>query len=132
MSVTEATTRTLDAPAATLTYDVRSGGLADEVSIFLIGSPMAGFGSLAGHLPDRRLITHEPRGFERSTKDDPTTASTAVQHADGPHQAPAEGLGTQPVVVFPSGHGRVLGGKYGQSGDPDAFAAKPSDVLEER
>ena len=60
------------------------------------------------------------------------TAWTPVQHTDGPHQAPAEGLGTQPVVVFPSDHGRVLGGKYAQSGHPDAFAPKPSDVLEER
>jgi hypothetical protein len=45
--------------------------------------------------------------------------------------AVAELLGTRPVV-FPSGHGGFLGGEYGQSGDPDAFAAKLRDVLEER
>ena len=44
--------------------------------------------------------------------------------------AVAEGLGTQPVV-FPSGHGGFLGGEYGQSGDPDGFAAKLREVLEE-
>jgi hypothetical protein len=53
MTVTEATTRTLDAPGAMVTYGVRSGGSADEVPLFLIGSPMgaAGFGTLAGHFP---------------------------------------------------------------------------------
>ena len=83
MTVTEATTRTLDAPGATLTYDVWSGGSTDEVPLFLIGSPMgaAGFGTLAGHFPDRTLITCDPRGSERSTKDDPTTESTPEQHA---------------------------------------------------
>jgi pimeloyl-ACP methyl ester carboxylesterase len=38
-------------------------------------------------------------------------------------------LGTE-VVVFPSGHGGFLGGEYGQSGDPVAFAAKLRQVLE--
>ena len=42
--------------------------------------------------------------------------------------AVAEQLGTTPVV-FPSGHGGFLGGEYGQTGDPDAFAAKLRQVL---
>jgi pimeloyl-ACP methyl ester carboxylesterase len=42
----------------------------------------------------------------------------------------AERLGST-VVVFPSGHGGFLGGEYGQQGEPDAFAAKLRDVLEE-
>jgi hypothetical protein len=42
--------------------------------------------------------------------------------------AVAERLGTKPVT-FPSGHGGFLGGEYGQSGDPDAFAAKLREVL---
>jgi hypothetical protein len=32
-------------------------------------------------------------------------------------------------VTFPSHHGGFLGGEYGQSGDPDAFAAKLRQVL---
>jgi pimeloyl-ACP methyl ester carboxylesterase len=40
----------------------------------------------------------------------------------------AERLGTTPVT-FPSGHGGFLGGEYGQSGEPDAFAAKLREVL---
>jgi len=42
--------------------------------------------------------------------------------------AVAERLGTEPVV-FPSGHGGFLGGEYGQTGQPDAFAAKLREVL---
>jgi pimeloyl-ACP methyl ester carboxylesterase len=44
--------------------------------------------------------------------------------------AVAERLGTKPVS-FPSGHGGFLGGEHGQSGDPDAFAAKLREVLTE-
>jgi hypothetical protein len=42
--------------------------------------------------------------------------------------AVAERLGTEPVM-FPSGHGGFLGGEYGQTGEPDAFAAKLREVL---
>ena len=42
--------------------------------------------------------------------------------------AVAERLGTKPVS-FPSDHGGFLGGEYGQTGKPDAFAAKLHEVL---
>ena len=42
--------------------------------------------------------------------------------------AVAERLGTQ-AVIFPGGHSGFLGGEYGQTGDPDAFAATLRDVL---
>jgi pimeloyl-ACP methyl ester carboxylesterase len=42
--------------------------------------------------------------------------------------AVAERLGTKPVI-FPSDHGGFLGGEYGQTGQPDAFAAKLREVL---
>jgi pimeloyl-ACP methyl ester carboxylesterase len=42
--------------------------------------------------------------------------------------AVAERLGSQ-AVSFPSHHGGFLGGEYGQSGDPQAFAAKLREVL---
>jgi pimeloyl-ACP methyl ester carboxylesterase len=45
--------------------------------------------------------------------------------------AVAERLGTTPVT-FPSHHGGFLGGEYGWSGEPDAFAAKLREVLSER
>ena len=40
----------------------------------------------------------------------------------------AERLGTAPVP-FPSSHGGFLGGEYGQTGDPDAFAERLRTVL---
>jgi pimeloyl-ACP methyl ester carboxylesterase len=45
--------------------------------------------------------------------------------------AVAERLGTKPVI-FPSDHGGFLGGEYGQTGEPDAFAAKLREVLAAR
>jgi pimeloyl-ACP methyl ester carboxylesterase len=44
--------------------------------------------------------------------------------------AVAERLGVEPVV-FPSDHGGFLGGEYGQTGEPDAFAEKLRQVLSE-
>jgi len=43
--------------------------------------------------------------------------------------AVAERLGTEPVI-FPGDHSGFLGGEYGQSGEPDAFARKLRRVLE--
>ncbi len=42
--------------------------------------------------------------------------------------AVAERLGTTPVA-FPGGHDGFLGGEYGRTGDPEAFAATLRDVL---
>jgi pimeloyl-ACP methyl ester carboxylesterase len=42
--------------------------------------------------------------------------------------AVAERLGTPPVT-FPGDHGGFLGGEYGQTGEPDAFAATLREVL---
>lgn len=43
-------------------------------------------------------------------------------------RAVAELLGREPVA-FPGGHGGFLGGEYGQSGDPAAFAERLREVL---
>jgi hypothetical protein len=45
--------------------------------------------------------------------------------------AVAERLGTE-AVAFPGDHGGFLGGEYGQTGEPDAFAARLRDVLADR
>jgi hypothetical protein len=42
--------------------------------------------------------------------------------------AGAERLGTTPVT-FPGGHDGFLGGEYGRTGDPDAFATTLRKVL---
>ena len=106
--MTETTTRTLDAPGAVLTYDVRAAEGTTEPPLFLVGSPMgaAGFATLAGHFPDRTIVTYDPRGSERSTKADPTTESTPEQHADDLHRI-IQAVGRGPVDLFASSGGAV-------------------------
>jgi pimeloyl-ACP methyl ester carboxylesterase len=107
-TITEPTTKTLDAPGATVTYDVRSGGSGDGPVLFLIGSPMgaAGFGTLSGHFTDRTILTYDPRGVERSTKPDTMSESTPDEHADDLHRI-IEELGGGPVDLFASSGGAV-------------------------
>ena len=106
--MTEPITRTLDVPGATLTYDVRRNEDSSEPPLFLIGSTMgaAGFATLAGHFPDRTVITYDPRGAERSTKNDPSTASNPEQHADDLHRI-IDAVGLGPVDLFASSGGAV-------------------------
>lgn len=106
-TLTEPTTHTLDVPGATLTYDVRRVD-SPAPALFLIGSPMGagGFATLASHFTDRTVVTYDPRGVERSIKDDPTTESTPEQHADDVHRIIAE-LGIGPVEMFASSGGAV-------------------------
>jgi pimeloyl-ACP methyl ester carboxylesterase len=108
MTLTDSTTRTLEAPGATLTYDVRPGDEGDAAPLLLIGSPMAaaGFGTLAGHFAERTVITYDPRGAERSTKDDPSSESTPEQHADDLHRI-IQAVGLGPVDLFASSGGAV-------------------------
>ncbi len=107
MTMTEATTRTIEVPGVTLAYDVRPGGRADSPPLFLIGSPMgaAGFATLASHFPDRKIITYDPRGAERSTKEDPTSLSNPDLHADDLHRI-IQAVGG-PVDMFASSGGAV-------------------------
>jgi pimeloyl-ACP methyl ester carboxylesterase len=106
-TMTEPTTQTLDAPGATITYDVRRADSTAPI-LMLIGSPMgaSGFPTLASHFPDRTVVTYDPRGVERSVKADPTSESTPEQHADDIHRIIAE-LGTGPVDLFASSGGAV-------------------------
>lgn len=108
MTVTEATTGTLQVPGATLTYDVRSGEGDDPRPLLLIGSPMgsAGFATLSGHFTDRTVVTYDPRGVERSEKTDPTSPSTPQQHADDLHRIIQE-VGGGPVDLFATSGGAV-------------------------
>jgi len=110
---TSISTHTLDTPGVTLTYDVR-GDLADATpdrpALFLMASPMGatGFGTLASHFTDRPVVTYDPRGVERSVKDDPTSESTPEQHADDLHRIVAA-LGVDRVDLFGSSGGAVNG-----------------------
>jgi pimeloyl-ACP methyl ester carboxylesterase len=106
--MTEPTTHTLNVPGAVLTYDVRSNTSSTAPVLLMIGSPMgaAGFGTLAGHFSDRTVVTYDPRGVERSRKEDDTTESTPDQHADDLHRVISD-VGAGPVDLFASSGGAV-------------------------
>src|SRR3954451_13724796 len=108
MRMTQAARRTLDAPGATITYDVRNGDSGDGPALFVIGSPMgaAGFGTLAGHFADRTVITYDPRGVDRSEKADPSSPSTPDEHAEDLHRV-IQAVGAGPVDLFASSGGAV-------------------------
>jgi pimeloyl-ACP methyl ester carboxylesterase len=55
-------------------------------------------------------------------------ADSAGTTANRAAVAVAERLGSTPVI-FPGGHDGFLGGEYGRTGEPDAFAAKLREVL---
>ena len=107
-TTTEPTTRTLDAPGATLTYDVRRNDASSEPILLLIGSPMgaAGFATLASHFADRTVVTYDPRGSERSVKADPASQTTVEEHAEDVHRIIRE-LRGGPVDLFASSGGAV-------------------------
>lgn len=104
----ELTTHTLDAPGATVTYDVRGNDASDLPPLVIIGSPMgaAGFVTLAGHFADRTVVTYDPRGMDRSKKIDPATESTPDEHADDLHRI-IEAVGRGPVDMFAGSGGAV-------------------------
>lgn len=105
------TTRTVQVPGATLTYDVR-GDLADATPaspvLLLFGSPMgaSGFGTLASHFPDRVVVTYDPRGVERSERDDPTAVVSPDVHAEDLHHL-LDHLGGGPVDMMANSGGAV-------------------------
>lgn len=104
--MSETRTHTIEAPGAELHYDVREGVTGPP--LLLIGSPMAapGFATLAGHFPDRTVITYDPRGSERSKRTDGAAESTPEEHADDLHRLIAA-VGDEPVDVFASSGGAV-------------------------
>jgi pimeloyl-ACP methyl ester carboxylesterase len=107
-TMTQPTTATLEAPGATITYDVRPNTESRHRPLVLIGSPMgaSGFPTLASHFTDRTVVTYDPRGVERSTKADPTSESTPEQHGDDLHRV-ISALGEGPVDLFASSGGAI-------------------------
>src|SRR5688572_20690378 len=97
----EATTHTLEAPGATLTYDIRRNDESMEPPLFMIGGPMgaAGFTTLASHFADRTVITYDPRGSERSQKSDPMEPSPPDVHAGDLHRI-IQQVGGRPVDLL--------------------------------
>ena len=99
------------------------------------GMPTEDDGSRTDPLLNESVITstHYEPDFEALR-----AASTRIVVAAGENSAGelanrgayavAERLGIEPVI-FPSDHGGFFGGEYGQTGEPDAFAAKLRQVL---
>jgi pimeloyl-ACP methyl ester carboxylesterase len=104
--MTEPITRTVQAPGAVLTYDVREPDTPnDHRPLFIFGSPMgaSGFEQLVSHFRDRTVITYDPRGTERSTRE-PDSELTAQVHADDYHRV-IEAAGVGPVDAIGSSGG---------------------------
>jgi pimeloyl-ACP methyl ester carboxylesterase len=106
----EPTTHTLDVPGATLAYDVREPDTpSDKRPLFIFGSPMgaSGFEQLVGHFTDRTVITYDPRGMERSTREPGSELTTEV-HAEDYHRV-VEAAGLGQVDAFGSSGGGMCG-----------------------
>ena len=103
-------THTLETAGATVVYDVE-GPLptADgRPPLFMIGQPMdaSGFRTLASYFPDRTVITYDPRGLGRSTRNDGRVDNVPTIQAEDVH-AVIRALGVGPVEMFASSGGAV-------------------------
>lgn len=107
-SATQAETRTLKVPGATLYYEVRGSG---PVLICIPGGPTdAGmFTDLAGRLADRYMVvTYDPRGHSRSPVDSEPEDMPVSLHADDA-AAILEAVGEEPAYVYGSSGGGTIG-----------------------
>lgn len=80
-------------------------------------------------------VTHHQHDFDalRAASTRIVIGAGVESEGEMPHRAAlavAEHLGQEPVI-FPSHHGGFLDGSFGWKGDPDGFAAKLRDVLNE-
>jgi pimeloyl-ACP methyl ester carboxylesterase len=104
------TTHTLRTDEAEIAYDVR-GPLptADgRPPLLMIGQPMTagGFDTLASYFPDRTVITYDPRGLGRSTRDDGRVDNSPTVQANDVHRL-IRALDAGPVEMFASSGGAV-------------------------
>jgi pimeloyl-ACP methyl ester carboxylesterase len=104
------TTHTLETAEAAIVYDVQ-GPLptADgRPLLFMIGQPMdaSGFRTLASYFPDRTVITYDPRGLGRSTRNDGRVDNVPTVQAADVH-AVIRALGASPVEMFASSGGAI-------------------------
>lgn len=68
----------------------------------------SGFAMLAGHFPDRTVVTYDPRGVGRSPRADGVTAARPEEHAEDLNRLISE-LGAGPVDMFATSGGAVNG-----------------------
>jgi pimeloyl-ACP methyl ester carboxylesterase len=119
--MTDSATHSLQVPGATLTYDVHEPeALTSKRPLFIFGSPMgaSGFEQLVGQFTDRTVITYDPRGMERSSRE-PGSEVTVEVHAEDYHRV-VEAVGLGPVDAFGSSGGGMCGLRW--------VVAHPDDV----
>src|SRR3954471_10851886 len=106
--MTEPVTHTLEVPGAVLRYDVRQSQPAGGPVLVMVGSPMgaAGFETLATYFSDRTIVTYDPRGVERSERNQPDREVTPEVHAADVRSV-IEAVGGSPVDLFASSGGAV-------------------------
>lgn len=117
-------THTLSTDGADIVYDVH-GPLppADgRPPLLMIGQPMdaSGFETLASLLPDRTVVTYDPRGLGRSVRRDGRVDNRPDTQAQDVH-AVIQALGAGPVELFGSSGGAIAGLAL--------VTAHPEDVL---
>jgi pimeloyl-ACP methyl ester carboxylesterase len=107
----DVTTRTLALPDAEIVHQVRGPLPPADGSpvLLLIGQPMTGdgFAELADLLPERTVVTYDPRGLGASTRSDGRTDNTPQTQAEDLHALIGD-LGG-PVEIFASSGGAVTG-----------------------
>ncbi|GGT14051.1 alpha/beta fold hydrolase [Streptomyces purpureus] len=111
MTQVQTETRTVEAPGATLTYDIHrgpAGADAGERVLLLVGSPMdaTGFTTLASHFTDRTVVTYDPRSVGRSPRTDGAAQTAPEEHAEDLRRV-IEALGAGAVDVFASSGGAI-------------------------
>jgi clorobiocin biosynthesis protein CloN7 len=107
MSDTDPTTHQLDVPGARLYYERRGSGPL----LLLIGSPMdsGGFAGLANAMADDyTVVTYDPRGVGKSTREDTSEDVTPELQAEDVNHLLAS-IGSEPAYVFGSSGGAVVG-----------------------
>jgi pimeloyl-ACP methyl ester carboxylesterase len=118
------TTHTLETAEADIVYDLHGPlpTVDGRPPLFMIGQPMsaAGFSTLASLLPDRTVVTYDPRGLGRSARKDGRVDHSPTVQASDVH-AVIEALGAGPVEMFASSGGAVTALAL--------VAAHPGDVL---
>lgn len=70
MKTTTSTTQTIEAPGATITYDINRNPENSDPVLLLIGHPMgaAGFTTLAGLFPERSIATYDPGAWNEAKR----------------------------------------------------------------
>lgn len=119
--MTAPATHTLDVPGARLAYGVHEPqDPTAKRPLFIFGSPMgaSGFEQLVGHFTDRIVITYDPRGMGRSSREPGSTLTVEV-HAEDYHRV-VEAAGLGPVDAFGSSGGGMCGLHW--------LVAHPADV----